>query len=136
MSKVFLDTNVLVYAVDQAAPAKQLKARVALKSLEREVTGAISTQVLQEFYVVATKKLRIEPAAAKAMIRQFDALELVLIDRPLICEAIDCSAMDQLSFWDGLIIAAAQKANCTELWTEDLNAGEVIRGVRVVNPFD
>ena len=133
MSKVFLDTNILVYAQDQADPAKRSRARECLSQANTDMV--ISTQVLQEFYVTTVKKLHVPTPNAKSLVRSLEGLETVLIDRPLILEAIDCSAMDQLSFWDALIVCAARHANCETIWTEDLNDGQVIRGVQVVNPL-
>lgn len=85
--------------------------------------------------MVATRKLGLSPTEAKSRIQSLHQLETVLVDRNLIVDAIDCSAMDQVSFWDGLIICAAARAHCAELWTEDLNHGQYIRGVQIINPF-
>lgn len=133
--KVFIDTNVLVYSADANAPAKQKRAREMLRKAEEDANGVISTQVLQEFYVTATRKLSIEPLMAKGMLNTFATLELVVVDFPLIKEAADCSVLEQLSFRDALIVVSAQKANCGVLWTEDLNHGQNIRGVTIHNPL-
>ncbi|MBN1675913.1 MAG: PIN domain-containing protein [Kiritimatiellae bacterium] len=133
--RTFLDTNVLVYSADRHAPAKQQRTRDLLRVLAKRGAGVISTQVLQEFYVVATKKLGIDPVLAKNMLNTFGAMERVLVDFDLIKEAVDCSILEPLSFWDALIVVSAEKANCREIWTEDLNDGQVIRGVRIRNPF-
>ena len=133
--KTFIDTNVLVYCVDRHDPAKRKRARALLRTIQREGGGVISTQVLQEFYVAVTRKLKVDPLLAKGMLNTFSALELVVIDRSLIGEAIDCSILNQLSFWDALIVVCAEKAQCTGVWTEDLNDGQTIRGVRIKNPL-
>ena len=136
MSKVFLDTNVLVYAVDHGQPEKQTKAIELLTTFDRnQVRGVISTQVLQEFYVVATRKLGIEPLMAKGLLNDFSRFELIQIQKVHINEAIDCSVLNQVSFWDALILVSAESGECDRLWTEDLNHGQVIRGVRIENPF-
>ena len=134
MSKIFIDTNILVYSMDQFNPEKQLKCRNSLKSLNKDTKGVISTQVMQEFYVTATKKLHAEPLVVKDIINSFEIFETVLIQPEIIKEAIDCSIINRISFWDALIIVAAESAHCEKLWTEDLNAGQVIRGVRIENP--
>ena len=96
----------------------------------------ISTQVLQAFYVAATRKLEIEPLAAKQLLQGFKNLETVVVNPALVEEAIDCSILHQLSSWDGLMVASAASAGCEVLMTEDLNSGQVIRGVRIQNPFE
>lgn len=136
MSKVFLDTNVLIYSIDVHSPSKHSVSRQMLDSLpERSINGVISTQVLQECYVIATGKLGLDPITVKGMIASMPPLELVTVDLRLINAAIDCHILNQISFWDALIVVSAEKANCDILWTEDLNDGQVIRGVRIENPF-
>jgi predicted nucleic acid-binding protein len=97
----------------------------------------VSTQVLQEFYVTVTRKLRVplaeERAAAAA--RGLASLAVVGIDKPLVLAAMDTSRHARLSLWDALIIEAARDAGCERVLTEDLSHGQVIRGVRVENPF-
>ncbi len=133
MSKVFLDTNILVYSMDNFDREKQQRSRDRL----REISGraVISTQVLQEFFVTVTRKLNIEALVAKDIMRTFYHCEVVMISPELIEEAVDCSILNRLSLWDSLIIVAAESANCSTLWSEDLNAGQVIRGVRIENPL-
>ena len=135
MSKIFLDTNILVYTVDHNDPAKMNEARQVLADLRQDGSPVISTQVMQEFYVTVTQKLHVDPLMAKRMLGTFATLEKVLIDEELINEAIDCSILDQLSFWDALIVVSAKRARCTELWTEDLSHGQLLRGVKVQNPL-
>ncbi len=136
MSKVFLDTNILVNAADNSDTEKKEQSRALLTSfLNDGVICAVSTQVLQEFYVVATRKLGIEPLMAKDMVHSFRNYEVVRVVPDLIEDAIDISILNQLSFWDALIVAAAESARCENILTEDLNHGQVIRGVRVKNPF-
>ena len=135
MPKVFLDTNVLAYACDADQPLKREQARDLLNSLSRDVPPCISTQVLQEFFVTATRKMGVEPLQAKRIIHTFRQMETVLIDPEDISHAIDGSVIWQISFWDALILAAARKARCTVLYSEDLNDGQVYDTIRVVNPF-
>jgi predicted nucleic acid-binding protein len=134
-SKVFLDTNVFVYALDKRFPDKQRRAAKLLRNVQEHGGGVVSTQVLQECYVAATGKLGVAPLTVKDLLGTLRALEIVLIDFGLIQEAIDCSILNRISFWDALIVVSAEKAACTCLWTEDLNDGQAIRGVRIRNPF-
>jgi predicted nucleic acid-binding protein len=135
MSKVFLDTNIFVYSLDQSDSTKRKKCRNLIKSLTDENSGVISTQVLQELYVAATSKLGADPLLVKDIIRSLERLETVVVSPMLIKEAIDCSLINRLSFWDALIVVTAESAHCEILWTEDLNHGQVIRGVLIENPL-
>ena len=135
MARVFFDTNVLVYAVDEAFPAKRSAALELIDAHARAGDGAISTQVLQEFYVAATRRLGIEPQAAKQLVSDFQVFDVVQITTELVEEGIDQSILAQLSLWDGLIVVAARTARCETLYSEDLNDGQSMGGVTVVNPF-
>jgi predicted nucleic acid-binding protein len=135
MSKVFLDTNILVCSLDQADAAKKEKCRGLIRSLTAESRGVISTQVMQEFYVAATSKLEADPLLTKDILRSLERFETVLVSPSLIKDAIDCSIINRLSFWDALIVVSAESAQCEILWTEDLNHGQIIRGVRIENPL-
>jgi predicted nucleic acid-binding protein len=95
----------------------------------------ISTQVINEFYVVATSKLKADHFITKNIIHNFRNMEIVATDLELIEQAIDISIISQLSYWDSLIVAAAEKANCEFLFSEDLNTGQTYRGVVALNPF-
>ena len=131
---VFVDTNVLVYVFDDSEPKKQALAHARLQGT-RDVF--ISTQVLQELYVALTKGP--DPIAtseiAEYAVRAATGYSIVHIDTALIMSAIVIGREHQLSFWDGLIVSAAARSNCQILLTEDLNAGQVISGVKIVNPF-
>jgi predicted nucleic acid-binding protein len=134
MSKrVFLDTNVLLYAHDRADPIKQARARKVIGA--RGDDHVISTQVMQEFFVGATRQLKVPALAAKQAIQYFDAFEIVTLFPDRISEAIDISILHQVSFWDALIVSAAKAALCEKVLTEDLNHGQVISGVKIENPF-
>ena len=135
MSKVFLDTNVFVYSLDQSDSTKRKKCRNLIKSLTNENSGVISTQVLQELYVAATAKLGADPLLVKDIIRSLERLETVVGSPMLIKEPIDCSLINRLSFWDALLVVTAESAHCEILRTEDLNHGQVIRGVLIANPL-
>lgn len=133
----FLDTNVLIYLFDNRDPEKKTKAQ---EVFEREVESdraAVSTQVLQEFYVNVTRKLAapLPPEIAEARVRDFARLPLVWVDTPLILAAISRNRRNSFSFWDALIVEAALSAGAGRLLTEDLQHGQVIDGLSVENPF-
>lgn len=134
-SKIFFDTNILIYSIDQYSKVKQKKARVLIKEIAVSNTIVISTQVLQEFYVAATKKLGAEPLTVKEIINSFEKFEIITITLEMIKDAIDISLLNKISFWDALIIITAEAAKCTALFTEDLNSGQVIKGVTIINPL-
>ena len=84
---------------------------------------------------MSTRKRGVAPLAAKAVLKTFSAFEIVQVTPELVEEAVDCSVVNQVSFWDALIVVAAEAAGCTTLYSEDLGAGQSLRGVLVVNPF-
>jgi predicted nucleic acid-binding protein len=133
--KTFLDTNILVYSVDAHDEKKQNIARLILKYLKENGYPVVSTQVLQEFYNAATKKLEYDPATAKVMMHDFANMELIQNSLATIENGIDISITSNIAFWDGLIIAAAETAKCSSVFSEDLNHGQIIHGVKIVNPF-
>ena len=136
MSKTFIDTNILVYAMDQADPLKHKQSRFFLQELRKEEhTGVISTQILQEFYVTAIKKLNLDPVLVKSILRAFKNYEVVVINPDLIESAVDCSVLNRISFWDALVVVSAESACCDMILTEDLNDGQIIRGVKIHNPY-
>ena len=134
-SKIFIDTNVLVYALDKAEPEKQEKARELLRNTESDRLGVISTQVLQEFYVVATRKLKVKPELTKKILSSLSKFEVVVINQPIIEKAIDISISNKISFWDALIVSSALVARCRIIWTEDLNHGQSINNIKIENPL-
>ena len=131
----FLDTNVLIYSVDRADSAKQDAALGVISRHAKERTGVISTQVLQEFYSAATRKLGIAPIQARQHLRDFRVFDIVQITPEIIEQGIDCSILNIISFWDGLIVASASTAKCSELLSEDLADGQILQGITVRNPF-
>jgi predicted nucleic acid-binding protein len=134
---VFVDTNVLVYARDSAAGPKQARAAEWMAFLWRSGRGRLSMQVLHEYYHTVTRKLQpgLDAAAARQEARQLMQWQPVELS-PAVLER-GWSLQDQyaISFWDALIIAAAQVARCEYLLTEDLQDGQSLGGVVVVNPF-
>lgn len=133
--RVFLDTNVLVYADDLDAGTKTQRARELLGGALRDQNGVLSSQVLQEFFVVTTRKLGVDSAVARRKVELLATLDVVTIQVSHILHAIDLHQLHSVSFWDGLIVACAASAGCARLWTEDLQDGAVIAGVKIANPF-
>jgi predicted nucleic acid-binding protein len=135
--RVFVDTNVLVYARDASDPAKQRIAEELLRQLWTERRGAISTQVLNEYYVTVTQKLRPGRSAALARedVRLLSTWQPIPQDLALTEAAWRIQDRYQTSWWDALIVAAAQRADCALLASEDLSHGMQFDQVRVVNPF-
>ncbi len=135
--RVFVDTNVLVYARDASEREKQPRAAAWLKALWQARAGRLSGQVLQEYYVVVTHKLDpgLDAEMARADVRSLLAWRPVAADGSLMERAWTIEDRFELSFWDALIVAAAERAQCDHLLTEDLQDGQEFHGVRVVNPF-
>ena len=130
-----IDTNVLVYAVD-ASPENTLKKEAAISLIESTDFG-LSAQILQEFYVTVTRKLRVplSPEEAMTFLDRFHAFPLVTTDFGLVVEGIRNSVKFQVSNWDGAIIAAAERLKAKTLYSEDLNHGQCCGEVTIVNPF-
>jgi predicted nucleic acid-binding protein len=133
--RVFLDTNVLIYADDRSADKKRAQAQAVIRTLISTDRAVLSTQVLQEYYVIATRKLGIASPDARARVETFARLNVVVVVPEVILGAIDLSRLHTLSFWDALVVKSASSAGCTRILSEDLNAGQVVDGVRIDNPF-
>lgn len=131
----FFDTNVAVYADDGAFPEKQRIAANLIAEHYRNGTGVVSTQVMQEYYNAATRKLRLEPELAVRRLRFFARMQVVNATPQLILEATDVHRLNRISFWDAMIVQSAKISGCNTLYSEDLNAGQSIIGVTIVNPF-
>lgn len=134
-ARSFFDTNVLLYADDKAAPAKQSRALVLLAEHRRAGTGVVSMQVLQEYFVSVTRKLRVDAVIARRkveLLAEFDVAAPELAD---ILAAIDLHRLHGFSFWDALVIRTAKQSGCTILFSEDMQDRREIDGVRIVNPF-
>jgi predicted nucleic acid-binding protein len=131
----FFDTNVLIYADDASSPRKQDKALALLEKYLSDGTAVVSLQVLQEYFVVATRKLGVAPEMAQRKVEVLARARVVRFDASDVIAAIELHRLTQVSFWDALIIHAARSVRATVLYSEDLQAGAVLGGVRVVNPF-
>jgi predicted nucleic acid-binding protein len=135
--KIFLDTNILVYAHDLDAGEKYYRAREVVTGLWESGEGVLSVQVLEEFYVNVTKKIPnpLGKSEARDIIRQYMAWEPVAIEGDLILDASDIEERYKLSFWDALIIAAAKAGGASVILTEDITHDQVIEGIRIQNPL-
>lgn len=135
--RTFFDTNVLVYAFDCDELERRKK---ALSLLEREAArgrALLSTQVLEEFYVAVTRKLKrpLGEEAAEQATRHLARFAVVVIDPQLVFRGIVRSRVSRLSFWDSLILESAMEGKAEVLYTEDMQHGQEVDGIRIVNPF-
>lgn len=134
----FVDTNVLVYARDDLEPEKQPVAQGWIEYLWNSGTGRTGIQVLNEYYVTVTRNVRQPMAeeAARAEITDLAGWGPVGIDEDLVGTAWEIQDRYGFHFWDALVVAAAKAAGCDTLLTEDLQHGQDLDGLRVVNPFE
>lgn len=133
----FIDTNVLVYAHDGDAGAKHQTARELVRGFWRQESGVLSIQVLQEFYVTLTRKLA-KPIANKTARELIAAYQAWNVYSPNVNDVIAASALQErysLSFWDAMIVIAAQKSGAARLLSEDMQSGQRIDDLLVENPF-
>lgn len=137
IGKVFVDSNILIYAHDADAGPKQEMAAMQIKALWKDQLGRVSTQVLQEFYVTVTQKLGkpLSKADAREIVRDYAQWVTAPITPETVIRASEISEVWRISFWDSLILAAAEEEDCAAILTEDLNAGQSIAGIRIINPF-
>ena len=134
-ARSFFDTNILLYTDSSDAPAKRKRALELLGEHRLARTGVVSLQVLQEYFVAATRKLGVEMVVARRKVELFANFHLVVLDVEDVLAAIDLHRLHQVSFWDALILRAAKQGGCPEVYSEDLQHGRTIDGVRIVNPF-
>jgi len=134
---IFLDTNVLVYAHDAASPEKRQRCQELIFECLRDGSGVISAQVLSEFFVTMTQKVKppMTPADAKKELILLSTMRTVDIDATLVVRAVGIKERWQLSYWDSLIIAAAERAQCRQVYSEDMSHGQLYGSVTVRNPF-
>jgi predicted nucleic acid-binding protein len=136
-SAEFVDFNILVYAFDASAGSRHIAAERLVERIWQKETGCLSLQVLQEFFVTVTRKtpqpLSIDEAAQR--VREFAAWRVFTPAVDDVLNAIALQREARLSFWDAMVVNAASELGCDVLWTEDLNDGQILRGVRVRNPF-
>jgi predicted nucleic acid-binding protein len=135
--KVFLDTNILVYAFDAGDPMRQPLAAGLVERHLRDRTAVLSLQVLQEFFVVVTRKVKtpLEPQKARKLVAEFLRHEVVEPTSVHLLKAMDLSIGERFSFWDSLVIVTALEAGCERLYSEDLKHNMVLEGLTITNPF-
>lgn len=135
--RAFVDTNILVYAHDRGGGTRNEEAKSLVRRLWRQRSGVVSTQVIQEFYVNVRRKARnpIEPGEAKRVVEDYLRWELVVNDGHTILGALDLEQRFKVSFWDALILEAANSAGVSKLYSEDLSHGQIYDRVEVINPF-
>jgi len=136
-AREFVDANILVYAFDASAGVKWEAAKQLLERLWEASTGCLSVQVLQEFFVTVTRKVAqpLLPEEAEERVREFAAWKVFAPTVHNVLSAIALHQRAQISFWDAMVVEAAAQSGCDILWTEDLNDGQLVGGVRVRNPF-
>jgi predicted nucleic acid-binding protein len=134
--KTFVDTNILIYAYDVDAKAKHESAKRALRELWNQRTGVLSMQVLQEFYVNATRKISrpLPRKAAQSVVSTYSGWCMETTPAE-IAAAFRIEEESRISFWDALIVASAAKAGTVRILSEDMNARQIIAGIRIENPF-
>ncbi len=135
-AKLFLDTNILLYSISRD-PAETRKRVISIELLERDDL-ALSVQVLQEFYVQATRVTRPDPIPhdlAVGLMRTWLRFEVQAITVPVMIEALQIKRVSSLSYWDAAIIAAARATGCREVLSEDMGDGRAFDGLVVNNPF-
>ena len=135
--KVFIDTNILIYAHDKDAGEKHSIALAIIRDLWEKRTGVLSNQVLQEFYFGVTRKILkpIDKSEAREILRAYICWHIKEISPASIIRATEIEEKYLISFWDALVIVAAYEAKCGTILTEDLNLGQIIEGVLIENPF-
>lgn len=133
----FVDANILVYAFDASAGTKRAKAEQLLERLWDAGTGCLSVQVLQEFFVTVTRKVAqpISIDEASERLHEFASWNIFAPTAQDVLAAVALHKQTQLSFWDAMVVYAASELGCEALWTEDLNDGQLLRGVRIRNPL-
>ncbi len=134
-ARCFIDTNILVYAESSDEPTKQRIAMDVIRHLRFARLGVLSTQVLNEYIHVSLRKLGLRHAHIREQLRCYRQLDLAGVTPDTIELALDLHESHALSYWDALIVASAHIAGCVVLLTEDMGTGQVLAGVKLVNPF-
>jgi len=135
--RCFVDTNILVYAQDLAAGEKYSRAHALMVELWEKRKGVISTQVLQELYIALRHRMKSPVSAVEAanILRDYSEWEVVINNRESILRAIEIEGRYKISFWDALILQAAERAEARTVYSEDLSHGSKYAGIMVVNPL-
>jgi predicted nucleic acid-binding protein len=131
----FFDANVLVYSDDKSSPTKQAKAVALFTEHLRRRTAVVSLQVLQKYFAAATSKLGLPAETAQKKVETIARSRVIRFDSNDVILAIELHRLANISFWDALIVHAARLAGVSVLYSEDLQTGAVVAGVRIINPF-
>jgi predicted nucleic acid-binding protein len=131
----FFDTNVIIYADDKAAPVKQRRALQLIAEHRRAKSGVVSLQVLQEYFVTATRKLQLDQRIARRKVELLAEFDVAAPDVADVLAAIDLHRLHGINFWDALILRSAKQTGCKVLLTEDMQTHREMDGVEIVNPF-
>ena len=136
-ARSFIDSNVLVYAYDSQDALKQSVASMLIADCIQDESGALSAQVLGEFFIVVTRKIPdpLSTAEASVAVDLISNLHVAVLDRMTVRRAIANHQRFKISYWDSLIVAAAEESGCSQIYSEDLNAGQSYNGIEVSNPF-
>jgi predicted nucleic acid-binding protein len=133
----FVDTNILVYAYDSTSIEKNKIASQLLLTIWENRNGCLSIQVLQEFYICITRKVSVpvDNATASEIIRDLAVWKVHSPEANDILAAIELQQQCQISFWDAMMVWSAVAMGCKVIWSEDLNDGQIVQGVKIQNPF-
>ncbi|MGB7761816.1 MAG: PIN domain-containing protein [Bryobacteraceae bacterium] len=131
----FFDTNIFVYADDASVPAKQARAIQLITDYQRSGLLVVSIQVLQEYFAAATRKLGVDPETAQRKVQLLTRARVIRFAEDDVIAAIELHRLNRISFWDAMIVHAARLAGTDLLYSEDLQHGSIVAGVRIKNPF-
>jgi predicted nucleic acid-binding protein len=135
LPRTFFDSNILVYAEDSADPTKQQRAVALILEHGRRRTGVVSLQVLGEYFSAVTRKLKLDFGIARSQVEFYSRFQTVEPAVSDVLAAIDLHRLRGFSYWDALILRCARQSGCSVLLTEDMQHGQVVDGVKIVNPF-
>ena len=135
LTRAFIDTNILVYSITSSESAKQDQALTLLRELFQSGRGVISTQVLNEFCNVAYKKHGLNRSEIHEQLALYEAFDVVTVTPAIVLQAVDLRFTRSISYYDALIVASAITAGCTTVYSEDMNNGERIDQIQLINPF-
>jgi len=135
VEKIFIDTNIIIYANDQRDKKKQKKAINTIKTIMTSASGTISTQVMQEYAYVALTKLRQAPDVVLRQLMLLETFEVIHQSPDQIRRAIEIMYVYKIGFWDAFIISNAEHANCLVIYSENLNPGQYYSGIKIMNPL-
>jgi len=133
--RVFVDTNILLYAMDSDAGAKHERARGVVEQIWSARTGVISTQILSEWIVNLRRKLELDWKRIGSILQPYLAWTVVVLEPTDPPAAVEIASKHRVSYWDALVLCAAKKGGVAALLTEDLNSGQRIEGIEIVNPL-